>query len=130
MKTFIATLALASLLAFPAFAQSYDPDLGSGNIARSAESTTYTASIPQQRQGGFARVAPGAAGSAAAAFAAVTPFGTPAGVNGGNQSGAGAARDAALRECSVISRRFQQSTWGTMDIHQHRACMVQHGQAE
>ena len=33
MKKIIAAAALATALAGPAFAQSYDPDLGSGNIA-------------------------------------------------------------------------------------------------
>ena len=33
MKKFITVAALATVLASPAFAQSYDPDLGSGNIA-------------------------------------------------------------------------------------------------
>ena len=33
MRTTIAAVALATLVASPAFAQSYDPDLGSGNIA-------------------------------------------------------------------------------------------------
>jgi len=32
MKTLIAALALASLVATPAFAQSYDPSIGTGNI--------------------------------------------------------------------------------------------------
>ena len=33
MNQFLAVLALASLVATPALAQSYDPDLGTGNIA-------------------------------------------------------------------------------------------------
>jgi hypothetical protein len=34
MKTLIAAVALATALAAPAMAQSYDPSVGSGNIAR------------------------------------------------------------------------------------------------
>src|SRR5215468_9403055 len=127
MKTFIATLALAALVAFPAVAQSYDPDLGTGNIAPYSASSAYSANIAPRGPAGFARV-PGGSGAATAAYAAVTPFGTPAAGNGGNQSAS--ARDDALRACSTISRRFTQTTWGNMDIQQHRACMVQHGQAE
>ena len=33
MRKFLALVALATVLASPAFAQSYDPDLGTGNIA-------------------------------------------------------------------------------------------------
>jgi hypothetical protein len=33
MKTILATAALAVAIASPAFGQSYDPDLGSGNVA-------------------------------------------------------------------------------------------------
>jgi hypothetical protein len=33
MKNLVAALALATLVASPAFAQSYDPDVGTGNIA-------------------------------------------------------------------------------------------------
>lgn len=122
MKTFIATLALACLVAFPAFAQSYDPDLGTGNIVGFSNSTSYGASLVQRVPAGAVRVAPG---SPTAAYAAVTPFDTAAGVKG-----SAAERDSALRECSVISRRYQQTTWANMDIQQHRACMAQHGQPE
>jgi len=127
MKTFIAALVLAGLVAFPAFAQSYDPDLGTGNIAPYSASTPYSANVAQPGSAGAARV-PGGAGSAAAAYAAVTPFGTPGAANGGNQSTS--ARDTALRECSAISRRYQQTTWANMEIQQHRTCMAQHGQPE
>ena len=67
-------------------------------------------------------------GSAATAYGAVTPFGTPGAAHSSNHSTSD--RETALRECSTVSRRFLQSTWGTMDVHQHRACMAQHGQAE
>ena len=33
MKNLVTAVALATLIASPAFAQSYDPDLGTGNIA-------------------------------------------------------------------------------------------------
>jgi hypothetical protein len=56
MKT-ILLVATALAVASPAFAQSYDPSVGSGNIARgqSAPPTVY-----RGPEGAFARVAPGA----------------------------------------------------------------------
>jgi hypothetical protein len=51
MKTLITAAAFATVLAFPAFAQSYDPDLGSGNIAPPA----YT-QAPGSAYDAFARV--------------------------------------------------------------------------
>src|SRR5215475_5456124 len=80
------------------------------------------ASLVQRVPAGAVRVAPG---SPTAAYGAVTPFDTAAGVKG-----SATERDSALRECSVISRRYQQTTWANMDIQQHRACMAQHGQPE
>jgi hypothetical protein len=56
MKT-ILLVATALTVASPAFAQSYDPSVGSGNIARaqSAPQPVYRGA-----EGAFARVAPGA----------------------------------------------------------------------
>jgi hypothetical protein len=42
MKTIIAAAGLATLIAFPAFAQSYDPSVGSGNIAPRAQAQVPT----------------------------------------------------------------------------------------
>jgi hypothetical protein len=128
MRMLVAGVAFATLVASPAFAQSYDPDVGTGNIVQGNYSTTDT-SVPARSHGAFARVAPGRAASPYAAQAAVTPFGSPA----GSQNGAShmkTAREKALRECSQISRRYTQTTWGSMDGYQHRTCMVQHGQME
>jgi len=127
MKTFFAALALAVLVTFPAFAQSYDPDLGTGNIAPYSASTGSSANVAQRAPAGFARV-PGGFGSAAAAYGAVTPFGTPGAAHSSNHSVSD--RDTALRECSTIARRYQQTTWANMEIQQHRTCMAQHGQME
>jgi len=57
MKTLISAMALATLVASPAFAQSYDPDLGSGNITPPA----YARSGPWvgSATGAFARIEPG-----------------------------------------------------------------------
>jgi len=65
MKMFITAAALATVLASPAFAQSYDPDVGSGNIAppvyahapRAADQAHARA--PQDSLGAFARVGHG-----------------------------------------------------------------------
>lgn len=42
----------------------------------------------------------------------------------------GSARDAALRECTELSRKYQESTWGGMQMQVQRACMAEHGQPE
>jgi hypothetical protein len=61
MKTIIAALALATAIASPAFAQSYDPSVGSGNLT-----AQYNAPAAQQLKlhnsvlGAYARVGNGA----------------------------------------------------------------------
>ena len=67
--------------------------------------------------------------SARQAYGAVTPFGSP-NTPGNVQSTAGSPREAALRECSVKSRQYLETTWGDMQMFQFRACMMQHGQPE
>jgi hypothetical protein len=126
MKTLIASLALATLLAFPAFAQSYDPDLGTGNIVSWSDSAVSAKHVPQHGHGSFARVVPG--GAATTAYGAVTPFGAP--VNGNRANHASAPREQALRECSTAAAPYKSTTWGHMELHQYRTCMAQHGQAE
>src|SRR5215510_4006252 len=39
-------------------------------------------------------------------------------------------RDAAMRECTELSRKYAESTWGTLQVGQQRACMAEHGQPE
>lgn len=56
MKKLIVAVALAAAFASPAFAQSYDPDLGSGNIVQFAAPASQSAA-----QSSFAQVRPGAA---------------------------------------------------------------------
>jgi hypothetical protein len=129
MKMLVAGAVLATLVASPAFAQSYDPDLGTGNIAPWNYSTTSARGVPQGGHAGFARAVPGGARSPEAAYGAVTPFGSPVRTQSG-ENHSSAAREAALRECSLMSRRYTQTTWGNMEIHQHRTCMAQHGQME
>jgi hypothetical protein len=126
MKMLIAAAALATLVASPAFAQSYDPDLGTGTIVQWNSSTAFPQ--PSGREG-FARVAPRAPASAYTAYGAVTPFGSPVDTGNGT-SRMNAGREAALRACSLESRRYTQTTWGNMDAHQHRTCIAQHGQME
>jgi len=61
MKTFVLAAA-AVVLATPAFAQSYDPSVGSGNIAHAQASRpgVYMQVAPQAYdQGAFAQVRPG-----------------------------------------------------------------------
>jgi hypothetical protein len=119
MRKFLAIIALTMAFASPAFAQSYNPDIGSGNIVQVPGGQTAWSGIPQ----GAAR------GGATSAYGAVTPFGSP-GAAQPRQSGASSAREAALRECSAMGRRYTQTTWGTMELHQFRTCMAQRGHAE
>jgi hypothetical protein len=133
MKMLTVGAVLATLVASPAFAQSYDPDLGSGNIAPRSDAPAYNYnwSVAPGDQGAFARVAPrkSRARSPQAAYGAVSPFGTP-GVERSRGNGAGSAREAALRECSGMARSYQQTTWANMEMHQFRTCMMRHGQPE
>jgi hypothetical protein len=66
----ILLVATALVVASPAFAQSYDPSVGSGNIAhaQSAPQTVY-----RGPEGAFARVAPGATHRRAPSGAAQVP---------------------------------------------------------
>jgi hypothetical protein len=136
MNKLIAAVALATVLASPAFAQSYDPDLGTGNIAAQIEAPASRSDA----QGAYAQVRHGAGAavhrpngqggarlpSPYAAYGAVTPFGSPA----SDRNDATAARAAAIRACSAIAAPYKEMTWGHMGIHQYRTCMTQHGQAE
>jgi hypothetical protein len=54
----------------------------------------------------------------------VAAFGSP------NEGRAGVARDAALRECSGMSRPYGQTTSGTMETYVFRSCMAQRGHVE
>ena len=51
MKLLLTALALSTLVAAPAVAQSYDPDLGSGNIAPGFSSR---GGVPRFRSGAYA----------------------------------------------------------------------------
>jgi len=129
MKKLMVTVALASIIASPAFAQSYDPDIGTGNVAaqieapaaRSDAQVAY-AQAPAStvaRRVNRHRAAP----SPYQAFGAVTPLGSSASVTN-------ASRDTAVRECSALAAPYREYTWGNFEIYQYRACMAQHGQVE
>jgi hypothetical protein len=63
MNKLLTTVALLSVIATPALAQSYDPDLGSGNIAPAYDTMTSQPSAKHVRHSprdAFARVSPGA----------------------------------------------------------------------
>jgi len=36
-------------------------------------------------------------------------------------------RDAAMRACSEQSRKYGETTWGTMQMQAQRSCMAEHG---
>jgi hypothetical protein len=67
MKTIIAAATFATLIASPAFAQSYDPSVGSGNIAPKVQVQAPTLQMKlQAAQGAYAQVQNG--GSAVVQF--------------------------------------------------------------
>ena len=82
-KMLYVAAALGAVIASPALAQSYDPDLGSGNIGNAP--TTYSA--PYQSAAGAYRGAAGAYLGAAGAYARV-----PYGVDPYSSAPRGAAR--------------------------------------
>jgi len=59
MKTTIAAVLLATAIASPAFAQSYDPDLGTGNLVQQNAAPTLRMKVDGAR-GAYARVGNGA----------------------------------------------------------------------
>jgi hypothetical protein len=128
MKTLITALAFAALVALqgltPAYAQSYDPDIGTGNIVASTQTSSESGA-----RAALARVLPRSAQtrSAHSAFAAVTPFGTP---SAGNTEPFGQARADSIRQCATLAAPYKQTTWGNYESYQYRSCMAQHGQVE
>jgi hypothetical protein len=58
MKTFIIAATLAGVLASPALAQSYSPDLGTGNIAPNYSASPWFDPEYASEYGAFARVHP------------------------------------------------------------------------
>jgi hypothetical protein len=122
MKMLVVGTMLAALVASPAVAQSYDSSLGSGNIVRYVDHQNRT--VDPRGSGGVQFPSP------YTAYGAVTPFGSPgAAKNGANQMSA--ARASAVRECSTMAQRYQDTTWGsTMKSHHYRTCMAQRGHVE
>jgi hypothetical protein len=59
MKRLLTTMAVLTVIATPALAQSYDPDVGSGNIAPSYGQTARR-SVNHDARSAFARVLAGA----------------------------------------------------------------------
>jgi hypothetical protein len=130
VKLLMLALILATLAGASASAQSYDPDVGTGNIARPSDDPAY-AWRAERRGSDFATgAAPrGEAHSPYAAHNAVAPFGTPGSATNGARQSAD-TRTAAIQACSDMSRKYAEPTWGTMQMHQFRTCMMQHGLQE
>jgi hypothetical protein len=61
MKKIIAAAAFATLVASPAFAQSYDPSVGSGNIAPHAQASTLQLNLHRGAHAAYAQVPTGGA---------------------------------------------------------------------
>jgi len=60
MKKTIAALAFATMIASPAFAQSYNPDVGTGNIAAQSTISEPRLSLDLAARGAYAQVGHGA----------------------------------------------------------------------
>jgi hypothetical protein len=122
MKMLVAGAVLATLVASPALAQSYGPLHRAEPPNSNSAPHRYNGANPNHgRTAGQA--------NPYTAYGAVTPFGSP-GVaqNGANHMSA--AREAAVRECNTMAQRYQDGPWGSMKLHQYRACMARHGQME
>ena len=39
-------------------------------------------------------------------------------------------RDAAMRQCTELSRKYGETTWGQMQVQVQRSCMAEHGLPE
>ena len=118
MKMLVVGTLLAAFAVSPALAQGYGP------TPSGQQPSVSSAPQPKgvDRRQGRTRANP------LSAYAAVTPFGSPAGAGGPSQMNA--AREKAIRECMVESRRYSVNAWGSMEGHQYRTCMAQRGQAE
>lgn len=40
------------------------------------------------------------------------------------------ARAAAIHECSLVSQRYPETTFSSLEFELYRACIAQHGQVE
>ena len=52
------------------------------------------------------------------------------GVAQANTTRASAARERAIRECSIAAAKYAEHLWGDWDIQTYRSCMARHGQPE
>ena len=120
MKAFVAGVVLAIVVALPASVQSYDPDVGTGNIGAPSDVPYAGAHAPFTP---FAQVVPGGERfrSPYTAHGAVMPFGTPDTAAPSRKNGGEDARTAAVCECSAMARKYTQTTWGTYEMHQFAA---------
>ena len=123
MRTVCAPLAITALIGTTAFAQTTD-----GANRRAQGDTPLAPAQTSKKQAsdqpGFAWAGYGSGhDSPYRAFNAVTPNGVP---------GAGPSSDrmTAVKDCAAQSRKYSQTTWGNMELHQDRTCMAQRGHME
>jgi hypothetical protein len=45
-------------------------------------------------------------------------------------AGINPARAAAIHECSLVSQRYPETTFSSLEFELYRACMARHGQME
>jgi hypothetical protein len=104
MKKLIAAAALAALVATPAFGQTLRGATPERGAFPAGDNPTGNPARSRGRD----------------AFTARAQAGGP---------GAG-GRDEVLRDCAGKSRPYAESTWGTLQMHEWRSCMAEHGQPE
>ncbi len=71
MKKLLTIMAVLTVVATPALAQSYDPSIGSGNVVANPAAVghqTAASAVHQDARSAFARVLPGASQSPSAAY--------------------------------------------------------------
>jgi hypothetical protein len=119
LKT-IALAAAVTFAALPASAQSYDPDVGSGNLAQHSESYRNGSGVYLSAPIRHSRVSQER--SLRELYNTVNPVRAEAPAGGG--------RASAIRDCAATSRGYSEPTWGDMQDNLYRSCMAEHGQAE
>jgi hypothetical protein len=124
MRTACTAMAITALVGTTAFAQT------TGGAKQRAQTDTPPAPAQSSKkqasdQPGFAWAGYGSGhDSPYQAFNAVTPNGIP------GSAGASGDRMTAVSECAAMSRKYSQTTWGNMELHQDRTCMARRGHME
>jgi len=115
----VAGAALAALVATPASAQRQ----GIGENAPQINTRVHPEGT-QARRHAVPQRARHARSAYRARAQARSAYGARAQVSPGDSLG---ARDAAMRQCTELSRKYGETTWGQMQIQVQRSCMAERG---